>query len=181
MNSAILTPFISTENQAWTVHRDCEAIIHSAVAQVAGYLQNHKILPPSAIHEPSLDIVLGNDAGVQQLNLQWRGIDKPTNVLSFPAIEVEELAEIITTEYFDGHCGDIYLAFETIEREAKEQNKLLAHHLHHLTIHSVLHIFGFDHQSDEEAEIMEAIEIELLQAQGIANPYELSPLATTEN
>ena len=112
----------------------------------------------------SLTILLSNDAEVQALNKQYRGKDKPTNVLSFPDGDVGE----------DGvlQLGDMVLAYETVAREAVEQSKSFEAHLTHLVIHGVLHLLGYDHEEDVEAEAMEALEIALLARMGIANPYQ---------
>ena len=108
------------------------------------------------------NILLSDDAHVRVLNSQFRHIDKPTNVLSFPAPEVAGE---------DQSLGDIILGYETIEREAKEQNKVFLHHAQHLTVHGVLHLLGFDHEQDEEAAEMEALETKLCLSLGIADPY----------
>lgn len=110
-----------------------------------------------------LSIVLADDPFVQNLNKTYRNKDKPTNVLSFPQDEPQENIKIL---------GDIILAFETIAREAQEQNKTFHDHTIHLTVHGVLHLLGHDHETDDEAEIMEALEIAILQELGIKNPYE---------
>lgn len=104
-------------------------------------------------------VVLADDAFVQNLNKQYRGKDKPTNVLSFPA------------SLGDGELGDIILAFETIEREAAEQQKTFRNHATHLLVHGFLHLLGYDHIEEKEAEIMEKLEIKILKKLGISNPY----------
>lgn len=112
-----------------------------------------------------LSILLTNDAGVQKLNLQWRNIDKPTNVLSFPAddIEVGERAGMF--------LGDIVMGWDTLAREAKDEGISFDDHFSHLVVHGFLHLFGYDHQNDADAEIMEQIEREALAKLGIADPY----------
>ena len=174
----LLGVHIEFEDEGWQKWPDSRQIIESTTAQVSQYLAEQRLLPmvASPTIELGLDLILGSDAGVQELNRQWRGIDRPTNVLSFPALEAEVFARGFSRPLlpgvFDGHCGDIYLARETMEREARDQQKLFAHHLQHLTIHAILHIFGFDHQAPTEAARMEQVEIELLHRRGIANPYE---------
>ncbi|MGV6875104.1 rRNA maturation RNase YbeY [Pseudochelatococcus sp. B33] len=111
-----------------------------------------------------LSVALADDAAVRQLNAQWRGFDKSTNVLSFPAAGPDELARA-------PHVGDIVLAFETVEREARDDGKTLADHTTHLIVHGTLHLLGFDHETEAEAEAMEALEIAALADLGVADPY----------
>ena len=106
-----------------------------------------------------LAILLADDARLAALNAGFRGKYAPTNVLSFPA--VAGAAEL----------GDIALAFGVCAREAAEQGKSLAHHLQHLTAHGVLHLLGYDHESDVEADEMEAKERAILAGLGVADPY----------
>jgi probable rRNA maturation factor len=109
--------------------------------------------------ERDIAILLADDERVRSLNAAFRGKDAPTNVLSFPAGEgAPEL-------------GDIALAFGVCAREAAEQGKSLAHHLQHLTAHGVLHLLGYDHESDAEAEAMEATERAILAGLGVPDPY----------
>jgi probable rRNA maturation factor len=113
--------------------------------------------------ETELALVLADDATIRALNSQWRGQDKPTNVLSFPAGSDAGAPLLL--------LGDVILAFETVRREAQEQGKSLADHLQHLVVHGVLHLVGFDHLADDEAERMEALERQVLATLGIADPY----------
>ena len=111
-----------------------------------------------------LCILLTNDTEICKLNKQWRGLDKPTNVLSFPAVSPEKLAK-------SPMLGDIALGFQTVEKEAINDQKTIENHLTHLIIHGFLHILGYDHEIDEDATIMEALEIRILENLNIANPY----------
>lgn len=104
-------------------------------------------------------ICLSNDAAVRVLNRDYRGKDKPTNVLSFAAVEGDEIGQLI-------------LAYETVCREAQEESKALGDHIVHLCVHGLLHVLGHDHETPSEADVMEALEIKLLKKLGIANPYE---------
>ena len=108
--------------------------------------------------------MLTDDAQIQELNRNWRGKDKPTNVLSFPAPEQPGATG-------PRHLGDIALAYETLVRESEEESKELAHHFAHLIVHGVLHLLGYDHEVEAEAEIMEGLEVKALATLGIADPY----------
>jgi probable rRNA maturation factor len=122
-------------------------------------------------HEVSL--IFTDNAHIQALNKTWRGFDKPTNVLSFEAEgEGQNLsAALYNDPNFTPVLGDIVLAFETIQLEAEEEHKTFEHHLIHLIIHGALHLMGYDHEEEFEAEQMEAVEIAALATLGIANPY----------
>ncbi|MBS0238816.1 MAG: rRNA maturation RNase YbeY [Proteobacteria bacterium] len=106
-------------------------------------------------------VALSSDTNVAALNERFRGKSKPTNVLSFPAGSGAP----------GGQLGDIIMALETLEREAAEQGVPFEHHLQHLVVHGVLHLLGYDHETADDAERMEAIEIEVLSKLGVANPY----------
>ena len=112
-----------------------------------------------------VDVTLGDDAGQRRLNRIWRSKDMPTNVLAFP------LADAVAPAGMPVLLGDVVLAFETVAREAAEQDKKLADHLVHLVVHGVLHLLGFDHQSEPEAALMEAREAEILAPLGVPDPY----------
>jgi probable rRNA maturation factor len=111
-----------------------------------------------------LSIVLIDDAEQRKLNQEWRGIDKPTNVLSFP--QIEPFAPVA------GILGDIVLARETLEREAAELGKPFTHHFTHLVVHGFLHILGYDHLNEDDALKMEGLETRILATLGIPDPYE---------
>ncbi len=110
----------------------------------------------------SLCLRIVDEAEGRELNANWRGKDYATNVLSFPAdVQIED----------ERWLGDLVLCAPVIAREAAEQGKPLRHHYAHLCLHGLLHLLGHDHQTDAEAEAMEAIEIKLLAGLGIADPY----------
>ncbi|WP_110749793.1 rRNA maturation RNase YbeY [Phyllobacterium leguminum] len=118
--------------------------------------------------ETELSIVFTDDAAIQRLNAEWRGKDKPTNVLSFPAFPVE------AGERPGPMLGDIVIARETVAREAALEIKPFDHHLTHLIVHGLLHLLGYDHENDEEAEEMEGWERRILHALSIPDPYNVS-------
>lgn len=110
-----------------------------------------------------LSVVLTDDAEQRTLNREWRGIDKSTNVLSFPQIEPFGAVS--------GILGDVILARETLEREAAEQGVSFEDHFTHLMVHGFLHILGYDHIEDGEALVMEGLETQILASLGVADPY----------
>ena len=119
------------------------------------------------VRNAEVSVLLTDDKTVHTLNKTYRGIDKPTNVLSFAALDDED--EPIVDPLL---LGDIVVAFETTKKEAEEQNISLADHLFHLIAHGVLHLIGYDHMNDEDAEKMEKTEIKILAQNGIKNPYD---------
>lgn len=125
-----------------------------------------------------LSLVLADDATVHELNRTWRGKDKPTNVLSFAALDDDDAPR---PEGAPLLLGDVVLAYQTCAVEAVEQGKPLADHLAHLVVHGVLHLLGYDHEDDEaEAEEMERAETAILAALGVPDPYSHQPLSPAE-
>ena len=114
--------------------------------------------------EGAVVVLLTDDEAVRGLNARFRGKDAPTNVLSFPAPPNPER-----------HLGDLALAFDVCAREAAEQGKPFEHHLQHLVVHGVLHLLGYDHMSDDEAEAMEGLERIVLAGLGAPDPYQAGP------
>mgnify|MGYP006076396927 CR=1 FL=1 len=122
------------------------------------------------IKKGELTLRLVNSSTIQSLNNQYRRMDKPTNVLSFPC----ELPEEVRQQLDYPALGDIIICHEVIEKEALDQNKTLQAHYAHMVVHGVLHLLGYDHIKKNDAQIMEPIEIETLAKLGISNPYEAS-------
>jgi probable rRNA maturation factor len=139
---------VEIEDQAWTAAQpDSERLAVAAAT--------------AALDRPGeIAVLLTDDATLRDLNNRFRGKDKSTNVLSFPAAANPQ-----------GHLGDIALAYGVCAAEAAEQGKSLSAHLQHLVAHGVLHLVGFDHETETEAEAMEARERVILAGLGVSDPY----------
>ncbi len=145
-------------HDAWKTLGDVEHVIRRAHQATAAKV--------AAVSGRDVAILLTSDDAIAALNLQYRGQDKPTNVLSFPAPP--------SPHAFAGEelpLGDIAIAYETVMSEAAREAKPPIFHLAHLTVHGLLHLAGFDHDTDAEAECMEAMEREILASIGIPDPY----------
>ncbi|MBA4249321.1 MAG: rRNA maturation RNase YbeY [Candidatus Puniceispirillum sp.] len=118
-----------------------------------------------------IELHLVNDESIQVLNYTYRQKDKATNVLSFPAFDGNLNLSTLHQNITIG-LGDIFLSFETIQKEKEDKKISFENHCYHLFLHGLLHLLGFDHQTDEEANIMETMEIKILSQFNIANPYE---------
>ncbi len=162
LTTAIPEADVLIEAACWQDAKDAPAIVERAIAAAAAMVD----LPAGTTE---LAVLLTDDAGVQALSKTWRGIDAPTNVLSFPAVWRDE-----DTSETDGAplmLGDIAIAYQTLHKEAQSESKPFENHLTHLTVHGFLHLLGYDHITDDEAEIMEDLETKILAQLGIPDPY----------
>lgn len=133
-----------------------------------------KILLEKKIKKPfsaEIAVYLSSDDEITKLNAEYRHKNKPTNVLSFQMFENWEHVELVAGQVESIPLGDIVIARETIEREAFEQAKNFRDHYSHMLIHGLLHLCGYDHENEQDAEIMESLEADVLKSMGIANPY----------
>jgi len=140
----------------WKAQPDARAMLRRAVAEAASMVSTGR---------SELAIVLTDDSAVRALNRHWRSKDTATNVLSFPVREPS--AARGTTRLL----GDIVIAYETTEREARAERKPFAHHLAHLAVHGFLHLAGYDHAAEAEAEAMETLETAILARLDVPDPY----------
>jgi probable rRNA maturation factor len=145
----------------WQAEAASETVVLRAVETAAA-------LVDADTGEAELAVMLTDDAGIKILNNNWRGIDKPTNVLSFPALQPIGRE---TPDDAPRMLGDIAIAYQTTRAEADEEGKPFEHHLSHLAVHGFLHLIGYDHEKDEDAEAMEDLEREILAQLGIPDPY----------
>ncbi|VFU09374.1 putative metal-dependent hydrolase [Methylocella tundrae] len=148
---------IAIEAEAWDGFEDPAGLAETVIGQTIS--QSGVRLAEGA----EISIVLCDDAFIADLNRKWRSIDKPTNVLSFPSGGAIASSPVL---------GDIVIAFETAAREAEEAAKPLRDHVAHLLAHGFLHLIGYDHIADADAEAMEALERSVLARLGIEDPYQ---------
>ncbi len=148
------------------------------ISNAAHYVWTHVAEGSKMGREGELSITLSDNDQVQSLNNEWRGKDKPTNVLSFAAEEGDGFFFDMTDPAIEEEMknmprllGDIVLALETVIDESNQQNKEFNHHLTHLVMHGVLHLLGYDHIEEDEATEMEALEASYLAVFGIEDPY----------
>ena len=145
----------------WQTEPGAEDVIQRAIAAAAE-------IADADTGDAELAVMLTDDAGIRTLNSNWRGIDKPTNVLSFPALQP---TGPVGPDDAPRMLGDIAIAYDTTRREADDEQKPFNHHLSHLAVHGFLHLIGYDHEKDGDAEAMETLEREILAQLGIPDPY----------
>ena len=150
---------LMVESKRWKDAAKLKSVVRRAIAQAAAATRS--------TGGAELAIVLTDDSAIRALNRDWRGIDKATNVLSFPAKNGGP----------QPHLGDIVLAYETIAREAETEHKPFAHHVAHLAVHGFLHLVGYDHERDKDALEMEQAERDILRQLKIPDPYGPRPTA----
>jgi len=151
--------------ECWQAQTDAEDIIQRAIAAAASFIE----LPAE---DTEVAVMLTDDARIRELNRAWRNQDKATNVLSFPAAQPPGATPSPLM------LGDIAIAYETTLSEAEAEDKPFQNHLSHLAIHGFLHLLGYDHLDDAEAEEMEELERDILAKLGIADPYLTNDQAT---
>jgi len=160
-SSALPITEILVTADCWQAEPEAEAVIDRAIAVAAEFVA-------ADVGESELAVMLTDDEGIRTLNRNWRGIDKPTNVLSFPALQPQGARKPGDAPRM---LGDIAIAYQTTRREADEEQKPFDHHLSHLAVHGFLHLIGHDHEQDRDAEAMESLEREILSQLGIPDPY----------
>lgn len=158
-NTAVPAIDVIVDSALWRAQPDAEIVVRRAIAAAASAVST------VSTKDAELAIVLTDDSAIRTLNRKWRGTDKPTNVLSFPAgHSVRDVPETL---------GDIVIAFETVETEAATEGKSFADHLAHLAVHGFLHLLGYDHETDGEANAMERLESSILAQLDMPDPYRM--------
>lgn len=154
---------LAIEAGNWPSEEKLRALVETAASATIS-LANLNYVEGSEV-----SLLFTGDEAIRKLNGAWRGKDKATNVLSFPGSDPEE-------DLYGPLLGDIVFAFETVAREADDLGIEFSDHLTHLTVHGLLHLFDYDHQESDEAELMEALEKKILASLGIDDPYSDRPL-----
>lgn len=161
---------VAVQNEpGWSAETDWEALATEAVAAALRISPFAEML--TTAYTAEISVRLTDDVEVQALNRQYRDKDKPTNVLSFPMVQPDLLGSLDNSDDGEVLLGDIILALGVCEREAAGKGVTTAEHATHLIVHGTLHLIGFDHIDDVEAEAMEDLERAALAALGIADPY----------
>jgi probable rRNA maturation factor len=154
----------------WPDTLDWEARAGEAVAAALALTPYASLVDAAPLVE--ISVRLSDDEEVHALNRDFRGKDKPTNVLSFPQVQADLLESLANSDDGEILLGDLVLARETCAREAEEKGISLTDHATHLIVHGTLHLVGYDHMDDASATAMEALEVKALASLGIGNPYD---------
>jgi probable rRNA maturation factor len=153
------------EDQKWRSHRGLQTRLKNAADQA------RKAVKMRA----GFTILLTDDKRLKAFNRDFRGKDKPTNVLSFPAAPAKDRAAARSLSCLSAYCGDIAIAYGVTQKQARAQAKSFADHAVHLVVHGVLHLAGYDHERLQDARRMEPLELQILTGLGIADPYLVPP------
>ncbi len=143
---------IQVRSPLWHAQPQAERTVREAICTAAALLSTSG---------GEVSIVLTDDSTIRALNRDWRGVDKPTNVLSFPASKASG----------GSMRGDVVVAYETLVRECNDEDRPFLHHLAHLTVHGFLHLIGYDHETDTQADEMEALESRIMTRMDMPDPY----------
>lgn len=155
---------ISVEEGPWPSEAELQSLSERVLGAAADFLGREEKQPFPKM-PPEVSLVFTSDASIRAINAEWRGQDKPTNVLSFPAFP------LAPGKLPGPMLGDIILAQETLVREAQALGKPFDEHLSHLLVHGFLHLFGYDHMEENDAERMESLETRILAGLGLSDPY----------
>jgi probable rRNA maturation factor len=163
-----ITVEIAKESEEWDKYPEVNKQLFADITSLV--LSRYPNL--ACLEEVELSILLAGNEQIQQLNKQFRNIDKATNVLSFPDQEIDwrEIVEFVTDCNYI-YLGDIAFCIEVIILEAQKQSISFQDHFKHLLLHALLHLLGYNHIEDNEAQVMESLEIEILESIGIKSPY----------
>ena len=143
---------IQVASALWQAEPKAETTVRKAIAAAAAMLSTA---------DGEVSILLTDDSAIRTLNRDWRGVDKPTNVLSFPASKAGG-GKLL---------GDIVIAYETLKRECDDEDRIFLHHLAHLAVHGFLHLAGYDHQTETQADEMEGLESKIMLHMNLPDPY----------
>lgn len=154
---------IAVQDPQWSEVKELETLTNDVIRRTLDMAD----VPEKAAGTPfEVSVVFVNDDMIRILNKEYRGKNKPTNVLSFAMLDEEN---DLDASIFS--LGDIILAYETIEKEARENDRFIRDHIAHLLVHGTLHLLGYDHIEDDDANVMETLEIRILEGMDIQNPY----------
>lgn len=163
---------VTSKSKKW---RDFENLIEKIAKEIIPLTDLKKILRKNFTLELSVSLV--SDVQMKKINFQYRGKNKPTNVLSFPALDENLLRQVglkeVAKSFSYMFLGDIVISFETVKKESLAQKKKFEDHLTHMILHSILHLLGYDHEVEKMAIEMEKLEVAILKKLRIKNPYQL--------
>jgi probable rRNA maturation factor len=164
---------IAIKSKKWSAEKKIENFLQETCEKIIPQTDLNKILKKNFTLEIAVSLV--SDAQIKKINFQFRGKNKATNVLSFPALDENLIRKVgIKKAIGASNClflGDIVISYETLKKESLAQKKKFSDHLFHLVLHSILHLIGYDHEDEKMAKIMEELEIKILKKNHIKNPY----------